>query len=167
MSVFMRRCADNAFAELKDVEAEREAMVIPDEELVAEYHTLRAQLDTLRGDFREIITHPAYALPFLQPGRLITVKFKEHDFGWGVLVNYSKRPPLKESGLDRQYDCIADCSFQFRTLTSSHQNLQHPTRNTSSTSFFFALPTPNCRATARYSMLCRQACTPSLLGRTT
>jgi ATP-dependent RNA helicase DOB1 len=43
------------------------------------------------SDFREVITHPTYALPFLQPGRLVKVKYQNLDFGWGVVVNFEKR----------------------------------------------------------------------------
>lgn len=51
----------------------------------------------MAADFREVITHPNYSLPFLQPGRLIKVKYKDLDFGWGVVVNYQKRLPPKVS----------------------------------------------------------------------
>lgn len=44
---------------------------------------------------RDVINHPNYSLPFMQPGRLVTIKFKDYDFGWGVVVNYSQRRPAK------------------------------------------------------------------------
>ena len=47
------------------------------------------------ADFREVITHPSYSLPFLQAGRLVKVKCEKLDFGWGVIVNYQKRLPPK------------------------------------------------------------------------
>jgi hypothetical protein len=64
---------------------------IPDEPLVAEYYEYRQQLDQMAADFREVITHPTYSLPFLQPGRLVKVKSQKVDFGWGVIINYQKR----------------------------------------------------------------------------
>lgn len=70
-------------------------MVIQDEERVAEYYEFRQQLEQMNADFRDVITHPNYSLPFLQPGRLVKVKHKELDFGWGVILNYSKRLPGK------------------------------------------------------------------------
>lgn len=73
----------------------RDAMTIPDENVVAAYYDYRQQLDRMAADFREVITHPNYSLPFLQPGRLIKVKYKDIDFGWGVVVNYQKRLPSK------------------------------------------------------------------------
>jgi ATP-dependent RNA helicase DOB1 len=70
-------------------------IVIPDESRVAEYYELRQQLDQMAADFREVITHPTYSLPFLQSGRLVKVKHKALDFGWGVVVNFQKRLPPK------------------------------------------------------------------------
>jgi ATP-dependent RNA helicase DOB1 len=76
-------------------------MVIPDEEKIEEYFNIRSQLTELRQDFREVVTHPSYSLPFLQVGRLVKVKYKEHDFGWGVIVNYQKRATPKVFSLIR------------------------------------------------------------------
>lgn len=73
----------------------KDAIVVPDEELVASYYDFRQQLDQMAADFREVITHPNYSLPFLQPGRLVKVKHQKLDFGWGVIVNYQKRLPPK------------------------------------------------------------------------
>ena len=49
----------------------------------------------MNADFREVITHPAYSLPFMRPGRLVKIKHQKLDFGWGVVVNYQKRLPPK------------------------------------------------------------------------
>ncbi|RDB26840.1 ATP-dependent RNA helicase mtr4 [Hypsizygus marmoreus] len=81
--------------ELKKEEEARTTTVIPDEALVAEYYEYRQQLDQMAADFREVITHPTYSLPFLQPGRLVKVKYQKVDFGWGVIINYQKRLPPK------------------------------------------------------------------------
>lgn len=70
-------------------------VLIPNEESVAEYYEQRQQIDLMVADFREVITHPTYALPFLKPGRLVKVKFGALDFGWGVVINFNKRLPPK------------------------------------------------------------------------
>jgi ATP-dependent RNA helicase DOB1 len=84
-----------SFAELKREEETKDSTVIPDEQLVAEYYEYRQQLDQMGQDFRDVITHPNYSLPFLQPGRLVKVKYQKLDVGWGVIMNYSKRLPPK------------------------------------------------------------------------
>jgi ATP-dependent RNA helicase DOB1 len=84
-----------SFTELEREEEAKDSTVIPDEPLVAEYYEYRQQLDQMGQDFRDVITHPTYSLPFLQPGRLVKVKHQKLDFGWGVIINYSKRLPPK------------------------------------------------------------------------
>ncbi|PAV18118.1 antiviral helicase [Pyrrhoderma noxium] len=81
--------------ELKQTEAKKSAFNIPDEKLVEEYYNYRQQLDQMGADLREVITHPTYSLPFLQPGRLVKIKHQQFDFGWGIIVNYQKRIPPK------------------------------------------------------------------------
>lgn len=81
--------------ELKKEEEARSTMAIPDEELVSEYYEYRHQLESMSADFRAVVTHPTYSLPFLQPGRLVKVKYEKLDFGWGVIINYQKRLPPK------------------------------------------------------------------------
>ncbi|CAL1711225.1 unnamed protein product [Somion occarium] len=81
--------------ELRREEEKRKSVVIPDEPLVAEYYDYRQQLDQMASDFKEVITHPSYSLPFLQSGRLVKVKYQKLDFGWGVIINYQKRVPPK------------------------------------------------------------------------
>ena len=73
--------------------------MIPDEALVKDYYDYRQQLDQMTADFREVITHPTYSLPFLQPGRLVKVKYMDMDFGWGIVINYQRRlsPKVNES----------------------------------------------------------------------
>ena len=83
---------------MKQEEEKKASIVIPDEKLVAEYYDIRQQLDSLNSDFREVVTHPTYSLPFLQPGRLVQIKHDTLDFGWGVIIDYQKRVPPKVSG---------------------------------------------------------------------
>ncbi|KAF2461620.1 ATP-dependent RNA helicase DOB1 [Lineolata rhizophorae] len=77
--------------ELNNLEAERASLDIEDEGTVKEYYDLRTQLDTYTKDMRAVITHPNYCLQFMQPGRLVRVKHKDFDFGWGAVVNFAPR----------------------------------------------------------------------------
>ena len=89
----------NGWTELKEEQDAQNAITIPDESLVAQYYEYRQQLDRMAADFREVVTHPAYSLPFMRPGRLVKVKHQKLDYGWGVVVNYQKRLPPKASVL--------------------------------------------------------------------
>jgi ATP-dependent RNA helicase DOB1 len=51
---------------------------------------LRQLLKEKAHDFQAVITHPTYALPFLNAGRLVEVRDGDRDFGWGVIIAYNK-----------------------------------------------------------------------------
>ncbi|KAJ3267187.1 ATP-dependent RNA helicase mtr4 [Chytriomyces hyalinus] len=82
-------------------------MTIDHESDIREYYSIRMQLETLRQDYRDVVNHETYVVPFLNPGRLVRIKLpapiastttsqdtgvlsKELDFGWGVIVNFYK-----------------------------------------------------------------------------
>ncbi|CAE7136144.1 unnamed protein product [Rhizoctonia solani] len=84
-------------AHLTELEEKKAGLIVPEEESIGEYYEIRSQLDELGKDLRAVITHPTYALPFLQPGRLVTVKHGDQDFGWGVVVNFTQRAAPKNN----------------------------------------------------------------------
>ncbi|KDN37581.1 antiviral helicase [Tilletiaria anomala UBC 951] len=74
---------------------------IAHEDLISQIFELKEQLRILKSDQQAVVSHPNYALPFLQPGRLVHVKHAGMDFGWGSIVSYQKRaPPAKGRPLD-------------------------------------------------------------------
>ncbi|KAJ5324279.1 rRNA-processing arch domain-containing protein [Penicillium atrosanguineum] len=83
--------------ELHELEEQKANMVIEDEGTIREYYDLRKQLDGFAEDVQAVISHPNYALPFFQAGRLVQVKDKDQDFGWGAVVKFTKRQPPKNS----------------------------------------------------------------------
>lgn len=93
---------------MRELEHERSSTTITDETTVKDYYNLRQQLDTLTRDMRDVILHPNYCLPFLQAGRLIKVKFKEHDFGWGAVVAFVPRKANKGEILQPQESYVVD-----------------------------------------------------------
>ena len=72
-------------------------IAIDDVATVRVYYDLRQKLDMYGKDMRDVINHPSYCLKFMQPGRLVKVKYGKHDFGWGAVVAYSKRARGKVS----------------------------------------------------------------------
>ena len=75
--------------ELHELETEKSNFDIADEGLVKECYDLRQQLKTYTQDMRDVINHPSYSLPFMQPGRLVKIRHNEQDFGWGAVVNFT------------------------------------------------------------------------------
>jgi len=82
--------------ELKQLEEEYESLDIQKEDQIAEYYNIQSQLKNLNQDMKVVITHPTYALPFMQPGRLVRIQHEEVSFGWGVVVNFQKRISAKK-----------------------------------------------------------------------
>ena len=105
-------------AELKKLEAERNQIEVPEEDAISDYYNTRKQLEEYNEEIRQAQNHPSFALPFLQPGRLIKVKHQSMDFGWGVVINYNKRvgPNKKPLGSDVKpqesyiIDVLLNCS---------------------------------------------------------
>ncbi|RDW57134.1 ATP-dependent RNA helicase MTR4 [Aspergillus mulundensis] len=83
--------------ELAELEEKRANMTISDEGTIREYYDIRTQIDQFSDDVRAVISHPDYSVSFLTPGRLLHIKYKDFDFGWGVVVNIKKRKPQKNS----------------------------------------------------------------------
>ncbi|KAF2742450.1 antiviral helicase [Sporormia fimetaria CBS 119925] len=93
---------------LLELEHEKAEMKITDEQTIKEYYQLRQQLDTYAKDMRDVITHPKYCLRYLQRGRLVKIKHKDAEFGWGAVVNYNQRRPNKGEELPPQQSYVVD-----------------------------------------------------------
>ncbi|KAK9719626.1 ATP-dependent RNA helicase mtr4 [Basidiobolus ranarum] len=78
-------------AELQVVEEERRSIVVENEKLVEQYFNLKQEIERYTGDKFDIMNHPTYSLPFIQPGRVVRVVHNGDDFGWGCVVSYQKR----------------------------------------------------------------------------
>ncbi|KAF1937310.1 ATP-dependent RNA helicase-like protein DOB1 [Clathrospora elynae] len=98
----------NLEKQLEELEQEKANTHITDEPNVKDYYNLRHQLDTHTKDMRDVIMHPNYCLQFLQGGRLVKIKFKDHDFGWGVVVAFSLRRANKGEILPPQESYVVD-----------------------------------------------------------
>jgi ATP-dependent RNA helicase DOB1 len=83
--------------ELRELEEKKANMAISDEGTIRDYYELREQLDKYNDDVQIVLSHPKYALSFLQPGRLIHIKHRGLDFGWGSVVNVKERKVPKHS----------------------------------------------------------------------
>lgn len=68
-------------------------------------------------EIRKIVTLPENVVPFLVPGRLIRISIassdqKEQDWGWGILVNFTKQKinpkNIKNLGKNKELQQIMD-----------------------------------------------------------
>ncbi|EME44493.1 hypothetical protein DOTSEDRAFT_53576 [Dothistroma septosporum NZE10] len=81
--------------QLLELEQKRAEMIIDNEPEIKEYYDLRQNLTNYADEMKAVITHPQYLTKFLQQGRLVKVKYKNHDFGWGAVVNFMSVRPGK------------------------------------------------------------------------
>ncbi|KAI0584550.1 ATP-dependent RNA helicase DOB1 [Pyrenophora tritici-repentis] len=77
--------------QLEELEHEKANTNIVDEPAIKEYYNLRQQLGAHTKDMRDVIMQPTYCLQFLQGGRLVKIKYKDFDFGWGAVVAFTPR----------------------------------------------------------------------------
>ncbi|CAN9253703.1 unnamed protein product [Alternaria alternata] len=98
----------NLEKQLEELEQEKANTNIVDEPAIKDYYNLRQQLDTHTKDMRDVIMQPNYCLQFLQGGRLVKIKFKDYDFGWGAVVAYTARKANKGEVLQPQESYIVD-----------------------------------------------------------
>ncbi|GJM91349.1 hypothetical protein PR202_ga07712 [Eleusine coracana subsp. coracana] len=126
--------ADRALPDLekqiKELELERNSMVIEEEESLKDYYDLLQQYKSLKKDVHDIVLSPKYVLPFLQPGRLVRILYStnesttfsiDENVTWGVIINFEK---VKSHGEDRRpedsdytVDVLTRCSVKARENT--------------------------------------------------
>ena len=49
------------------------------------------QIHKLGNRMKDLYLKPKYTKPYLQSGRMVTVKNGTDDFGWGVIVKFEER----------------------------------------------------------------------------
>ncbi|KAI1084008.1 antiviral helicase [Whalleya microplaca] len=98
--------------ELMKLTKARDEMVIPDEATIKDYYGLRQQISMYTKDMLSVMQHPKYCLEFLQPGRLVQITNPKtgKEFGWGVILNFTKRkaPKFGEKEYEPQESYIVD-----------------------------------------------------------
>lgn len=93
--------------QIKSLEEERESIVIEEENSLKDYFNLLEQHRALNKEIRDIVLSPRHCLPFLQPGRLVSLKctssdedlpliFIEDQLTWGLVINFERVKSVSE-----------------------------------------------------------------------
>lgn len=116
---------------MKELEAQLAKKLVEDEADVASYFKLREQLTNLSKDFHSWLIKPQYLVKFLQPGRLVRVKYEEKDFGFGVVAGFKKKavnkranPAADADGPDQASSYIVDVLLRVTPETAKSQSPQ-------------------------------------------
>ncbi|XP_066375802.1 DExH-box ATP-dependent RNA helicase DExH9-like [Miscanthus floridulus] len=106
--------------QIKELESERNSMVIEEEESLKDYYDLLQQHRSLKKDVHDIVLSPKHVLPFLQPGRLVRIEYStdepanfsiDENVTWGIIINFEK---VKSHGEDRRPE---DSDYRVDVLT--------------------------------------------------
>lgn len=121
--------ADRAIPDLekqaKVLEEERDSIVIEEEDSLDNYYSLLQQYKSLKKDIHDIILSPKYCLPFLQPGRLVSIQCPrtdesspsfsiKDDVTWGVIINFERVKGFSEDDVNRKPE---DANYTVDILT--------------------------------------------------
>lgn len=93
--------------QIKSLEEERESIVIEEESSLKDYFNLLEQHRALNKEIRDIVLSPRHCLPFLQPGRLVSLEctssdedlpliFIEDQLTWGLVINFERVKSVSE-----------------------------------------------------------------------
>lgn len=97
---------------------------------VAEYHKLRLDMAQLEKKMMLEMTRPERVLYFLQSGRLVRVREGGTDWGWGVVVNVVKKPPVPLPNLPTAFPrgsgYIVDTLLHCSTATTENGSRPKP-----------------------------------------
>ncbi|KAL6176342.1 hypothetical protein ACLB2K_052976 [Fragaria x ananassa] len=97
----------NLEKQAKELERERDSIIIEEEDSVKNYYNLVQQYKSLKQDLHEIVISPKYCLPFLKPGRLVSIQCTKSDEAstsfstedhvtWGVILNFQRVKTVSE-----------------------------------------------------------------------
>lgn len=109
--------ADSAIPDLEKeaeaLEAERDSIIIEEETSVKEYYKTLEQYKLYKKIVRDVVCSPKYCLPFLQPGRLLSIECTgnednssafsiEEEVTWGVILKFDRVQSVSDDDTHRK-----------------------------------------------------------------
>jgi ATP-dependent RNA helicase DOB1 len=94
-----------------ELKAQKSQLKFDNKKQVYEYFNILNQVEELQKRAHDIIIKPQYSLPFLIPGRIVHVVEGPLDWGWGVVINFTKT--RMEEGMKRDDKNITDKTKEF------------------------------------------------------
>lgn len=109
----------------KQLEGERDSIIIEQEDSLKNYYSLIEQYKSLKKDVRDIVLSPKFCLPFLQPGRLVCIECTrvdddlpsfsiEDSVTWGIIINFQRVKSVSEDEASKKPE---DASYTVDVLT--------------------------------------------------
>ncbi|KAL0412796.1 UNVERIFIED_CONTAM: DExH-box ATP-dependent RNA helicase DExH9 [Sesamum radiatum] len=126
---FFQFQADRSIPDLEEqakvLEEERDSIIIEEEDSLENYYSLLQQYKDLKKDVRDLVFSPKYCLPFLQPGRLVSIHCTKNEESsssfsikdevtWGVIINFERVKAVSEDDANKKPE---DASYTVDVLT--------------------------------------------------
>lgn len=101
---------------MEELQQEHDLLHVKNELEVSEIYTLQEECKKIEVKAREIVTKPENILPYLSIGRLVYIKHKDQEWGWGCVINFlrkkmairQKGPSAKKEGDSAKFTYIID-----------------------------------------------------------
>ena len=109
---------------MRELDMKVDETKIANEDEVSSYYRLREQLSDLSKQFHSYLVKPQYIIPFIQPGRLVSIKHGEKDFGYGAVVNFKKLNPKDAKGnpLENETNYVIDVLIHVTSDTAKSKS---------------------------------------------
>lgn len=109
----------------KVLEVERDSIIIEEEDSLENYYSLLQQYKTLKKEVHDTVFSPKHCLPFLQPGRLVSIQCTKSDesslsfstqdeITWGVIINFERVKVASDDDANKKPE---DASYTVDVLT--------------------------------------------------
>lgn len=107
---------------MEDLQQEYDLLHVKNELEVSEIFTFQEECKKIEAKAREIVTKPENILPYLSIGRLVYIKHKDLDWGWGCVINFlrkkmavrQKGPSSKKDGDTAKFTYIIDVMLHIK-----------------------------------------------------
>lgn len=101
---------------MEELQQEHDLLHVKNVLEVSEIYTLQEECKKIEVKAREIVTKPENILPYLSIGRLVYIKHKDQEWGWGCVINFlrkkmairQKGPSAKKDGDSAKFTYIID-----------------------------------------------------------
>lgn len=110
--------SDRALPEMADkltnIKKEIEEIKIENESQVGELFNIEREMTDFRDKIRKIVTAPQNILPFLAIGRVVYLEHNDEQWGWGAMINFSrKKIDVKQNKKNKKKD---DANEKFKYI---------------------------------------------------
>jgi len=112
--------SDRALPEMADklciMKNEVENIKIANEEEISVLYNIEKEMTDFREKIRMVVTAPQNILPFLAIGRVVYLEHNEEQWGWGAMINFSRKKVDVKGNRNQKNKNQKDVSDKFKYI---------------------------------------------------